>query len=247
MQYGIQTYSIRDEMQKDPENALRTLAGLGYQMLEFCAMNFDGWNIKKARQLKSAMDKYGLTATGSHIGRGDLEEHFEDMIACLDIVGANQVILAGADHSSQAKIDEMLPVFRACGEKLEARGRMLGFHNHADPFYPVEGGKSFMCRWVDETILPLEIDTYWAYAAGEDPVCWMKKLHKAGRLMSIHIKDGDIKGNGTPLLMGTAPVRDVYKAACEMGVPIIVESETQNPDGPTEAKICIEALRSMEK
>ena len=35
--------------------------------------------------------------------------------------------------------------------------------------------------------------------------------------------------------------------ALAMKLPIIVESETQTPDGPTEARICMDYLRSLEK
>ena len=50
-----------------------------------------------------------------------------------------------------------------------------------------------------------------------------------------------------PLGMGEAPVPDVHAKALAMKLPIIVESETQTPDGPTEARICMDYLRSLEK
>ena len=52
--------------------------------------------------------------------------------------------------------------------------------------------------------------------------------------------------NGTPLGMGTAPVAEVYAKAVEMGLPMVVESETLTPDGITEAQICIDYLKSQE-
>ena len=57
---------------------------------------------------------------------------------------------------------------------------------------------------------------------------------------------GGSLGQGLSLGMGTAPVAEVYKKAVQMGIPMVVESETCNPDGMTEAKICIEYLRSLE-
>ena len=51
----------------------------------------------------------------------------------------------------------------------------------------------------------------------------------------------------TALGMGEAPVPAVYAKALAMKLPIIVESETQTPDGPTEACICMDYLRSLEK
>ena len=69
----------------------------------------------------------------------------------------------------------------------------------------------------------------------------------SSRLSSvIHIKDGLANREGKPLGLGTAPVAAVYKKAVEMGIPMVVESETLQPDGLTEAKICIDYLKSQE-
>ncbi len=46
--------------------------------------------------------------------------------------------------------------------------------------------------------------------------------------------------------MGTAPVPLVFNKAVEMGVPMVVESETCTPSGEEEARICIEYLRRLE-
>jgi len=78
-----------------------------------------------------------------------------------------------------------------------------------------------------------------------DPVAVLDRLGE--RVKVIHIKDGYADGRGTPLGMGEAPVAAVYAKAVQMGIPMVVESETCKPDGITEAKICIEYLRSLEK
>ena len=93
--------------------------------------------------------------------------------------------------------------------------------------------------------MKLEIDTYWAYAAGKDPMALMEELKD--RLFVIHIKDGFSDRKGMPLGRGTAPVKEVYKKAVEMGIPMVVESETLTPDGVTEAEICFRYLKELEK
>ena len=101
------------------------------------------------------------------------------------------------------------------------------------------------------TDIKFELDTFWTFNAGYDPCEMMEKL--ADRLIAIHIKDGfkseavGAKAHGMPLGMGEAPVPAVYAKALAMKLPIIVESETQTPDGPTEARICMDYLRSLEK
>lgn len=54
---------------------------------------------------------------------------------------------------------------------------------------------------------------------------------------AIHIKDGSADGHGTPLGKGEAPVAAVYDYAVKNNIHMVVESETCNPDGITEAKI----------
>ena len=54
-------------------------------------------------------------------------------------------------------------------------------------------------------------------------------------------------GKGKPLGLGEAPVAEVYAKAVALGLQMVVESETQDPDGLTEAKICFDYLKSLEK
>mgnify|MGYP000661139346 len=41
LKVGIQLYSVRDEMKKDPINAIRQVAEIGYKNLEFASSNAD--------------------------------------------------------------------------------------------------------------------------------------------------------------------------------------------------------------
>ena len=99
-----------------------------------------------------------------------------------------------------------------------------------------------LCR---RTEIGMELDIYWAYDAGRDPLALMDAL--GWRLMAVHLKDGLPGGEGKPLGQGTAPVKAVWEKAREKRIPIIVESETLTPDGLTEAKICMDYLRELEK
>ena len=127
---------------------------------------------------------------------------------------------------------------------LEKEGIKLCYHNHSHEFEPNEDGQIIYDELVARTNLGLEIDTYWAFAAKQDPIALMEKLRD--RLHFIHIKDGLADKTGKPLGQGEAPVKAVYQKAKEMGIPMIVESETLQPDGLTEAKICYDFLKAQE-
>jgi sugar phosphate isomerase/epimerase len=129
-------------------------------------------------------------------------------------------------------------------KRFAGEGIRLGYHNHAQEFKPNKDGSVAYEQLVYRTELDLEIDTFWAYAAGVDPVALLNRLQK--RVPVIHIKDGFENGEGMPLGKGTAPVKAVYETAKKYGIPMVVESETLKPSGLAETDICIKYLRSLE-
>ena len=240
MEYGLQLFSVRDMTKDNLDDALRQVAELGYKKVEFA-----GFFGHSAEDVKAMLDKYGLVCSGTHTGWQEVAEHFEETVAYHKIIGNKNIIVPGCDLSSQEKLDEFVAMANEFQPKLAAEGINFGYHNHAHEFRPNEDGSMIHDQLVYRTNLDLEIDTYWAYVGMKNPVQLMERLKD--RLKVIHIKDGDAEGKGKPLGMGTAPVADVYAKAVEMGIPMVVESETLTPDGITEAKICIEYLKSLEK
>lgn len=239
MEYGIQLYSIRDDMQKDMRGSLKKIAALGYKMVEFAGF-FD----HSAEEVAAMLKENGLTVSGTHTGLAAITQDFDGTVAYHKAIGNRNIIIPGHDLSTKEKIDEFISLVNEYQPKLEAKGITLGFHNHSGEFLPNADGSVSYDEIVSRTTLSLEIDTYWAYVAGQDPIALMEKLKD--RLHFIHIKDGLQNGEGLPLGQGTAPVKAVYEKATALHVPMVVESETQKPDGFTEAKICIAYLKSLE-
>ena len=240
MDYGIQMYSVRDLTKTSLDDALRQVSELGYKFVEFA-----GFFGHSAEEVKAMLDKYGLRVSGTHTGWQEVAEHFEETVAYHKAIGNKNIIIPGADLSDQKKLDDFIKMANEFQPKLAAEGITLGYHNHAGEFRPNEDGSMIHDQLVYRTNLILEIDTYWAYVGMGHPVELLDRLKD--RVPVIHIKDGDAEGKGKPLGMGTAPVKAVYEKALEMGIPMVVESETLTPDGMTEAKICIEYLKSLEK
>ena len=242
MKYGIQLYSVRDNTPKDMEGTLRAIAEMGYSYVEFA-----GFFGHSAESIKGWLDQYGLTASGTHTGWEALRDDFQGTVAYHKTIGCDTIIVPGADLSTAEKLDAFIEFMSDCAARLAKEGIKLGYHNHSHEFLPTAYGvithEEMQKRM---TGVEFEIDTYWAYHAGQDPVAVMEKLYCEGRLPVIHIKDGLADGKGKPLGMGTAPVKAVWETAARMGVPMVVESETLSPDGLTEAKICIDYLKSLE-
>lgn len=244
MKYSIQLYSLRDVAEKDLEAGLKAVSEMGYKKVEFA-----GFGDKTAEEAAELLKKYDLEVSASHLSLNDVKpETIEKTIADLKAIGDKCPCVPGMSISTKEKLDESISVLNFAYDRFEKEGMKLMFHNHWKEFLPNDDGQIPFDEIYNRTKVNFEIDTYWAFVANRDPIKLIEKLHNEGRLEHIHLKDGtgEAKGSaGRPLGMGSAPVKAVHDKAVEMGVDIIVESETLTPSGIEEARICIEYLKSL--
>ncbi len=239
MEYGVQLYSVRDKTQIDMQGALSAIARQGYSFVEFAG--FFGID---AKEIAAWLKEYGLRVSGTHTGLKELLEKTEETIDYHKRINNTSIIVPFAELDTQAKLDAFIEDMNRLQKRLAKDGIRLGYHNHAQEFKPNQDGSVAFEQLVYRTTLDLEIDTFWAYAAGVDPVALLLRLK--ARVPVIHIKDGFENGEGMPLGRGKAPVNAVYETAKAQGMAMVVESETLTPDGLTETDICIKYLLSLE-
>ncbi len=238
MEYGIQMYSLRDLTVKSLESALEKVAQIGYKNVEF-ARFFDN----SAKDVRKMLEKYDLNASGSHLRLNIIMENFDEIVAYHKEIGCSDIIMPTHDLSDAAKLDEFVKNANKYSHLLAKEGLMLHYHNHSHEFKPNEDGTLIFSVLENCTDLLFEIDTYWAYVAKTNPIKLIERL--SDRIKFIHLKDGDDSGKGAPLGRGTAPVKEVKEFAEKMGFSMVVESETITPDGPTEAAICFDYLKTI--
>ena len=239
MEYGVQLYSVRDITGSSMGGALSSVAQQGYSFVEFAGFFGIG-----AQEISAMLKEYGLKVSGTHTGLAELLEKTGETIAYHKQIGNINIFVPYAELDTQQKLDAFIENINSVQIKLKNSGIRLGYHNHAHEFKQNTDGSVAFEQLIYRTELDLEIDTFWAYAAGIDPVKLLDRLHD--RVPVIHIKDGYENGEGMPLGMGTAPVKAVYQAAVKYGIPMVVESETLKPSGLSETDICIRYLRSLE-
>lgn len=240
MKYGIQLYSMRDLAVADFDACVKKAGELGYDMVEFA-----GFFGRTADQVNALLKEAGVEVFGTHSGAQELINDFEGTVKFHKAIGNTRFIIPGFPLGNKQEIDTFVDILNKYQPMLEKEGILLGYHNHSSEFLPTADGYIPEYELAARTNVLFEIDTYWAYNAGQDPVAVME-MYK-DRLISIHIKDGFEGGRGMPLGKGSAPVSAVYAKAVELGVPMVVESETCNPSGAAEAEICIGYLKSLEK
>ena len=241
MEYGIQLYSLRDMTKEgDMEGALAAVAKMGYTHVEFAG--FAGY---PAEQILEWLNKYGLKVSGTHTSRKELfDEVIDETIAYHKTIGNKNIIIPGTDLTTAEKVKEFIEFLNKVQPKLEKEGISLGYHNHSVEFLPNEDGVVSWFELRDNTNINLEIDTYWAWNAGRDPIALLRE--NADRVRVIHLKDGLEGGIGRSLGSGNAPVKAVLATARELGMFPVVESEGLDPTGAGEVGRCMDYLKEIE-
>ena len=239
--YGLQLYSIRDITDKDLATSLEAVADIGYKFVEFA-----GFFGHSASDVKAMLKNYGLEISGTHSPLNDLRPTniFETLKYHKELGNPNYIV-PGADLSSLEKIHDFCSVMNFAQPIFEAEGIRLGYHNHSHEFALMPWGSTIHAEIERNTDIDFEIDTYWAFNAGIDPVKVLERLKH--RISVIHLKDGFMGGRGMALGEGEAPVRDVIDACERLGFKMVVESETLSPTGLEEVTRCMNYLCSIEK
>ena len=240
MDYGLQLYSVRDVTESDLEGTLKKVAEIGYRYVEFA-----GFFGHSAEEVKAMLDRYGLIVSGTHSGLGDLDADFEGTVKYHKTIGNTNYIVPGAPTWTAAELDETIEKINKYQPMLAAEGIRMAYHNHDGEFKPNADGQIPHEEMERRTNIDFQIDTFWAFVAGKDPVEVITRLKD--RVHVIHLKDGLRNGQGYALGEGEAPVAAVREKAIELGMHMVVESETLQPDGISEATRCINYLKSLEK
>ena len=253
VEYGLQMYCLRDITGTDLKDALRQVAEMGYKYIEFA-----GFFGHPAEDVKSWLDAFGLICSGTHTGGEALrEENIEATIAYHKTIGCTDLIIPGMDWSTPESFEENIALINKAQPILVENGIRLSYHNHSDEFFTTPYGKCIEDEVIARTSAALEIDTFWAFNAGIDPVAFCE-AHK-DRIHVIHLKDGVAckaesrswgrSGEGVigySVGSGEAPVLAVRQWCLDNGVRMVIESEGLDPTGPAEVKRCIEYLRTLD-
>ena len=247
MKYGIQMYSLRDVTANDFEGALKAVAEMGYKMVETA-----GFFKHPAEEVKAMLEHYGLEICSTHTGYKELFDKFDETLEYHKKVGCKNIILPSAPFATREGITYTVDSINRFQPIIEAEGMKLHYHNHSKEFLPNYDGQIAEDELAKRTKVNFELDTFWVYNAGLDPLAVMEQYND--RLYFIHLKDGIAerdsetgKAIGKSVGSGNAPVVDVRNKAIEMGLNIVIESEGLDPTGPEETKRCIDFLMGIDK
>jgi len=130
--FGLQLYTLRDDMPADPKGMLSQVASFGYNQIE----GYEGpqgmfWNMPHL-EFKKYIDELGLNMVSSHC---NINEDFEKKAGQAAEVGMAYLICPYiGPQDSMEKWKNIADQFNQCGEICKKNGIRFAYHNHAYSF-----------------------------------------------------------------------------------------------------------------
>lgn len=207
---SVQLYTVREMLAADLAGTLHRLAALGFTQVEPFAFTTYG------EALGHAMADAGLTAPTTH--QRFIGEDAEPVFAAAAAMGIGTVIDPRVDRGrwgSVADVEQVAADLNAAAVVAARHGVRVGYHNHAQELEIVLDGRTALevfAENLDDSVM-LEVDTYWAAVAGQDPVALLRRL--GDRVEAVHLKDGpattDVKDQ-VAVGHGGMPIREIIDA-----------------------------------
>jgi sugar phosphate isomerase/epimerase len=265
---GIQLYSIREDMKKDPMATLKALATQGYKHVEhanYVDRKFYGWAPKDFRKV---LDDLGLKMPSGHTvlniekhwdeGKKDFTDAWKWTVEDAAVLGQQFVISPSMSNEVRKSKDSLLhlmEIFNKSGELCKKNGGMkFGYHNHDFEFAEQLDGESLydiILKNTQKDLVIHQLDIGNLYNGGAKADDIMKKW--AGRFSSMHVKDeikssepGKERYESTILGTGIVPVKEVIDMGKKTGTThFIIEQESYQ--GKTPLDCAKEDLAIMKK
>ena len=253
---GIQLYSVRDDMKKNPVGTLKQLAAMGYVYVEhanYVERKFYGYT---ATEFKKLLNGLGLKMRSGHTtlnathwdgAKNDFTDAWKHTVEDAAVVGQQYVISPWLEDENRQSLDELkrfMDVFNKSGELCKKSGMKFGYHNHDFEFRQKLNDVKLYDIILDNTdplLVAQQLDIGNMYHAGGIAADIIKKY--PGRFELMHVKD-EIKTSGegemggkyesTILGKGIIPVKEVIDLAKKSGgtIHFIIEQESYQGKTP---------------
>lgn len=268
---GLQLYSIREDMEKDMDSALRQVKEMGYDCVEFA-----GYFGHSAEEVKAMLDKYGLECVSVHQAPQLFVDEGQKAVDYIKTLGVKYAAVPWYEKDKLAgspEWDNTVKMFTDVAELLKKNGIKMMYHNHDFEFNKVDG--KFILDWIYDTIpqdlIEPEVDTCWVHYAGYNPAEYLLKY--SGRINIVHLKDfacknlgggpvyalidedgnekkGSKEDNGfefRPVGHGIQNIPSIIEASEKAGASVLIVEQDQSNDRPPmeAAKMSREYLKSL--
>jgi sugar phosphate isomerase/epimerase len=246
---GLQLYTVRDAMQKDPADTLAKVAKIGYNSVEGAtytgSQKFYGM---EAKEFTALLKKNNLIMPSAHYRLGEEKTNGEDtkgtMLHGWDkavddaaAVGIKYMVCAYLSADERGGIDhykKLAEEFNKAAETCKKAGIQFCYHNHDFEFAEQDGQLPYdiLINDTDKDLVKMEIDLYWVYKANHDPIELIKK--HPGRFPLWHVKDMDNTAEHafTEVGNGTIDFKKIFAVADTAGLKYFFVEQDKCPGSP---------------
>ncbi|TAL64034.1 MAG: sugar phosphate isomerase/epimerase [Bacteroidetes bacterium] len=264
---GLQLYSVRDDMGKDPLGSLTQVAKMGYVYVEhanYRNRKFYGYTPLEFRKI---LDGLGLKMISGHTVMGkehwdetkkDFSDSWKFTVDDAAVLGQKWVVSPSMDDTMRKTYDDFkhyMDIFNKCGELCRKSGMKFGYHNHWFEFNEkLNGEKIFdiIMKSIDPNLVALQLDIGNLYNGGAVALDVLNQY--PGRFEIIHAKDeieskggtGEEKYISTILGEGIVNAQKTIELATKIGGTncYIIEQESYGDKAPMDCvKLDLEIMK----
>jgi sugar phosphate isomerase/epimerase len=194
---GVQLYTVRTLMPKDPRGTLAAIAGMGYEFVEPGRGQLAQLE-PFLKELKLSTPSVGLELPlvmgrppGANAPAG-APQSLEEAVAPLPSKGVHCAVISYVgkpDRDAPGFYEKFADQMNRAGETCRKHGVQLCYHHHSFEFDPAGGKRPFdtLIERFDPKLVHFELDTFWLKIAGQDPAAMLRRLK--GRVSLVHMKD----------------------------------------------------------
>jgi sugar phosphate isomerase/epimerase len=243
---GVQLYTVRELMAKDPLSTLAKVAQIGFNSVEGATYTgtekFYGMDPATFRK---ALKDNGLSMFSEHyvLGesmpdtKGTLSNDWQKAVDDAAAVGLKYMVCAYLFDSERGTLDhykQTADKLNKAGETAKKAGLQLCYHNHSFEFDAQDGKLPYdvLLTQTDANLVKMELDIYWTYKAKQDPIALFAK--NPGRFPLWHLKDMDNtpKQFFTEVGNGVIPFKEIFAHAEHAGLKYFYNEQDVTPGDP---------------
>jgi len=204
---GVQLFTVRDALQRDPRATLARLREIGFTQAELYGLSGreNGLFGLSATEPKNAFAANALSVELAHVdGALTNTAAIADFAAELGVTTAIVALPAElgaarngrwpvAPADARAQLDVLAEKLDRTGRDYRARGIQFGYHNHDVELAPVDGivPLDYLMSRTNPDLVKMELDLGWLALAGANPAEYLRRY--SGRVVACHMKDFDAR------------------------------------------------------